>query len=218
MRPVHLWWFQPRRRAAPGHPVIFVRPLSAPARAALSRRQDGAGGPRSPPHRREQQQHRGRIKQNRDNQDEPAQDVLVVGADQRRQVPDGAQVGLCYPLIAVNLGLLDLEVGKDLVRLVALGGELCPVPALVVGQPHGAGCAAARCGGVDRLVYLADAAVKVRHQIGLNGHAPIDAGAAAGNCNVSLDLVPDMRLRQEAVAADGVEAHQEPGPARRAPP
>ena len=88
----------------------------------------------SSPCRREQQQDRSRIQQHRDDQDEPAQDILVAGAEQCCQIAHRTQVGLCHPPIAVDLGLLDLQVGEDLRldrklvgKAVALG-----VPSFVV--------------------------------------------------------------------------------------
>jgi hypothetical protein len=68
------------------------------------------------------------------HQDEPAQDVLVVGAHERREISDRAQVGVSHLVVAVELRLLDLQLCQCLVRLVALGGELGPVPALVGGR------------------------------------------------------------------------------------
>jgi hypothetical protein len=56
---------------------------------------------------------------------------LVAGAEQRCQIADRAQVGLRDLSLPVDLGLLDLEFGQDLVCMVALGGELRPVAALV---------------------------------------------------------------------------------------
>ncbi len=63
---------------------------------------------RRPPCCCEEQEHCGGIEQQRDRQDEPAHDVLVGGADECRQIPDGPEVGLGLPALAIGRGLLDL--------------------------------------------------------------------------------------------------------------
>ncbi len=126
---------------------------------------------------------------------------LVAGADQRREIPDRAQVGLCDLPIAFDLGLLDLEFREDLVRLVALGSELRPVSALVGGKLHGRVGAALRGRFLYGAVYLADAAVEVRHQIGLNGYAPLDIGSAAGDGDVAAN--PLLRVPGLLVVNNG---------------
>ena len=68
----------------------------------------------SSPCRREQQQDRSRIQQHRDDQDEPAQDVLVAGADQRREVAHLAQVGLDGATLALHSGFVDLQASEGL--------------------------------------------------------------------------------------------------------
>ena len=93
----------------------------------------------------QQQRHRGRVKQDRNHQDEPAQHILVAGADQRREIPDRAQVGLRNVPVAVDLGLLDLQVGEDLRldrklvgKAVALGLPSLVVRGAEVGDRRGA--------------------------------------------------------------------------------
>jgi hypothetical protein len=88
----------------------------------------------SSPCHRDQQQDRRRIEQERNDQDEPAQDILVARAEQCCQIAHRAQVGLGYPLVAVDLGLLDLQIGKDLRFNRKLVGKAAALglPALVV--------------------------------------------------------------------------------------
>jgi hypothetical protein len=60
----------------------------------------------------------------------------IPGADRRREAAVGSRVGVSHLLVAVDLGLLDLEFGEDLVRLVALGGEFRLVtPPGRIGRP-----------------------------------------------------------------------------------
>src|SRR5579871_1400325 len=66
----------------------------------------------------------------------PAQDVLVASAQQRRQIADRAQVGLCNLPVAVGLRPPDLEFSEDLVGLVALVGEVRPDAALIGRDLH----------------------------------------------------------------------------------
>jgi hypothetical protein len=76
--------------------------------------------------RGQQQQHRGRIEQQRHHQDEPAHDVLVGGAEQGREIPHGAQIGLDDPAVTLCLGLLDLKACQVLCRGRTLSDELAP--------------------------------------------------------------------------------------------
>ena len=59
-----------------------------------------------------QQEYSGRVEQQRHHKDEPPQDRLVVGADERRQIFDRPQVGLDSAALALDRGLLDFQVGK----------------------------------------------------------------------------------------------------------
>ena len=98
--------------------------------------------PGSSPRRREQQEYGRRIEQDRNHQDEPAQDILIAGAEQGCQISDRAEVGLGHPLVAVDLGLLDLQVGKGLSlnrKLVGKAGAL-GLPALVIRGAELSGC------------------------------------------------------------------------------
>jgi hypothetical protein len=61
------------------------------------------------PYRGQQQQHSGRVEQKRNPENEPSQDRLVAGADERRQIPHRVKVGLSF-----HRGLLDLQVGRRL--------------------------------------------------------------------------------------------------------
>lgn len=56
-----------------------------------------------------EQQHRGRIEQQRDHKDEPTQHVLVAGAEQRGEKSNRTKVCPDDPALAVNGGLLDLR-------------------------------------------------------------------------------------------------------------
>jgi hypothetical protein len=63
---------------------------------------------------RQQEQHRSRIQQQRDHQDEPAQYVLIVGAEQGRQISHWTEIGLDLCPFPIGRGLLELEGGKCL--------------------------------------------------------------------------------------------------------
>ncbi len=69
-----------------------------------------------PPSRRRGQQHEhcGRVEEQRNHENEPSQDRLVVGVDERRQIPRRVKIGLDLPTLALHRGLLDLQVGKGL--------------------------------------------------------------------------------------------------------
>jgi hypothetical protein len=87
-----------------------------------------------------------RVQQHRNHQDEIPEHILIAGSEECCQTAHRAQVGLRHPPIAIDLGLLDLQVGKGLVRLVALGDELRPIPTLIGGKLHGGiGAAALGC-------------------------------------------------------------------------
>jgi hypothetical protein len=52
------------------------------------------------------------IEQQRDKQDEIPNHVIVLGAQQGRQIFDRPQVSLDLPVLALDSGLLDLQVGE----------------------------------------------------------------------------------------------------------
>jgi hypothetical protein len=64
------------------------------------------------PRRYQEQEHRGRVEQQRNHENEPSQDRLAVGAKQRRQIPYLALVALDSAALAIYGGLLDLEVDE----------------------------------------------------------------------------------------------------------
>jgi hypothetical protein len=66
------------------------------------------------PRRCQEQQHRGRVQGQRDSEDEIPEHVIVLGAQQGRQIFDRAQVGFDLPALALDAGLFDLQVGKGL--------------------------------------------------------------------------------------------------------
>jgi hypothetical protein len=79
----------------------------------------------------QEQQHGGRVEQQRHHENEPFQDRLVVGAKQRRQIPHRAKIGLNHAPLALHSGL-NLQVGeghrldRELVdKAVALGYTRC---------------------------------------------------------------------------------------------
>jgi len=99
------------------------------------------------PRRGQQQKHRGRVQEQRDDENEPPQDRLVVGADERRQIPHRAQIGLDSAALALDGGLLDLQVGEDLRLNRDLVGKV-----VALGLPPfvGGGCGAWRSATCSR--------------------------------------------------------------------
>jgi len=59
----------------------------------------------------------------RNHENEPPQDGLVVGAKQRREVTHWTEAGLDLPPLALEGGLLDLQVGEGLRLYRELVGE-----------------------------------------------------------------------------------------------
>jgi hypothetical protein len=55
-----------------------------------------------------------RVEQQRNHENGPSEDCLVVGADERRQMADRAKISLDATALAFHRGLLDLQVGKGL--------------------------------------------------------------------------------------------------------
>ena len=55
------------------------------------------------PRRCEEQQHRGRVEQQRNHENEPSEDRLVAGADQRREVTHRAKVALDGAALVIRL-------------------------------------------------------------------------------------------------------------------
>ncbi len=81
-----------------------------------------------PPGRGKQQEHCGRVQQQRDDEDEPSQHHLVGLADEGGKISDGPEVGVDGATLAIHSGLLNLQVGecvrldRELVgKAVALG-------------------------------------------------------------------------------------------------
>jgi hypothetical protein len=64
--------------------------------------------------RRQQEQHRGRVEQQRNHENKPSEDRLVVAAKQARQISYRTKVGLDGAALAVHNSLLDLQVGEGL--------------------------------------------------------------------------------------------------------
>ena len=94
-----------------------------------------------------EEQHGRGIEQQRNHENEPSEDRLVVGADERRQIPHRAQVGLDRPPLAVDRGLLDFQVGQGLRLNRELVGK-----AVALGLPPFVVCGDGR--GVKRCTSL----------------------------------------------------------------
>jgi hypothetical protein len=142
----------------------------------------------------------------------PAQDLLVVGAEERREIPGGPRSASATFRLALNVGFLDLVLSEVLVRLIALGRELAPVAALVGGKLHCRG-AALGSGFVHSCFYLRNPAIVVRHHVGLNRDPGFDIGSGRHR-SLTLDLVADMSLGEKTVAADSIRSHQDDQPGR----
>jgi hypothetical protein len=71
-----------------------------------------------------QQEHRRRVEEQRNHENEPSEDCLVLGADERRQIPHRAKVDLDHAALAIHSGFLDLQVGKALASTVSLSARL----------------------------------------------------------------------------------------------
>jgi hypothetical protein len=75
------------------------------------------GARRAAPHRRDEAASSKRTaagSSKRNHENEPPQDGLVVGAKQRREVTHWTEAGLDLPPLALEGGLLDLQVGEGL--------------------------------------------------------------------------------------------------------
>src|SRR5260221_8908202 len=124
---------------------------STGSRGAPERGSEGAPGGTLTPGRpdasaarcRQQQQDRGRVQQERHYEDKQAQHVLVGPAQQGGEVFHGAEIGLDLGPFAIGRGLLDLEGGYGLGFPDPLASEIGTVPALLLGELHGRGGAAA---------------------------------------------------------------------------
>ena len=66
------------------------------------------------PCRGKQQEHCGRVQQQRHDKNEPAQRYLVGLADQCCQIPHRTEIGLNHAALALDSGFLDLEVSEGL--------------------------------------------------------------------------------------------------------
>jgi hypothetical protein len=64
--------------------------------------------------RGEQQQHRGRVQQQCHDKNEPAQDHLIGLAEQGGKISDRPEIALDGAALALDGGLLDLQIGEDL--------------------------------------------------------------------------------------------------------
>jgi hypothetical protein len=78
----------------------------------------------------------GRIGQQRDNEDEPPQHVLVGSTEQDCEIPNRTHVGLDDATLAIDADLLDLQLGQRLSLVAPLGDQLGPDLALLVGERH----------------------------------------------------------------------------------
>jgi hypothetical protein len=107
----------------------YGRPIPPIYPPSLERGVDGQG--RSPPSGGEEEQTGGRIKQEGDDQDEPAQHILIASAEQCRQIADRAQVRISHLPLAFDTGLLDLKIGEHLALPYPLGHEVGPVALLI---------------------------------------------------------------------------------------
>jgi hypothetical protein len=103
----------------------------------------------------------------RDHEDEQPEHILVAGADQCCEKPERAQVSLGHFLVAINLGLLDLQLSERLGFGGSLGNEVGPRLALLVGERHRGSGAAFAGGLLDRAVDLADPAMPSRSTVRL---------------------------------------------------
>jgi hypothetical protein len=153
---------------------------------------------------REQQQYRSWIENYRDHEDEIPEDVLVAGADRRRELSDRAQVSVGHLPVALDPRFPDLDIGEGLILLLALRGELHPITADQQ-QLHGGVGAPVRGGLIHSRVYLRSPAVPAT--IGLSNLASASVLRPA-NPSLAPDLVTDVRLGEEAVAAYTIETHQ----------
>src|SRR5215831_11261872 len=95
---------------------------------------------------------------------EPPQHVLVARTEQRGQIADRAQVGLGHLALPVYAGLLDLQVCERLRFPDSLAGKISTSLALLIGQLHCHGGAAA-----VRRFLDSDRSLLCAHAI--NGHA-----------------------------------------------
>jgi hypothetical protein len=100
----------------------------------------------------QEQEHCGRVEEQRDRQDEPAYDYRVGLADQCCQIPHRAKVGLDRAALALSRGLFDLEVGEDLRLDRELVGKTVALRPAVVRRPRcGALTGALRPSATSRL-------------------------------------------------------------------
>jgi hypothetical protein len=88
----------------------------------------------SPSCRRQEQQNRHRVEQDRYDQDEIPEHVLVAGAEQGRQIADRPEIGFHLAPLAINGRLLDLQGGERLGLVGALGNQVGPSLTLLIGE------------------------------------------------------------------------------------
>ena len=146
------------------------------------------------PRRCQKQQNRGRVEEQRNDQDEVPQNVLVTGTEQGGEVADRPQGGFGLAALPLDAGLVDLKASKALSFSSALVDKTSPGLALLVGERHRRACPALGRSLLDRAVYLGEAPIDVRHDAGLHRYPGIDIGDTARNRRLAFDLVADVRL------------------------
>jgi hypothetical protein len=92
----------------------------------------------------------------------------------------------------------------------ALGDELGPGLALLIGERHRGACPPFGRRLLDRPIDLGKPPIDIGHDAGLHPDSGIDIGGTPRNRRLAGHRVADVGLGEKAIGADGVECHQDP--------